>query len=71
MKKNYVTPQVEIVKIKPFHALLIVSDPEQAGTGDDGQDGEGLARSFNFYDDWDDSADSPPNGSSAFYTPEW
>lgn len=71
MKKNYVTPQMETVKIKALHALLIVSDPEQTGTGDDGHDGEGLARSFGWYDGWDDSDDAPSDGTSAFYTSDW
>jgi hypothetical protein len=71
MKREYVIPQVKTIKIDSFHDLLIVSTPEQAGTGNDGHDGDGLSRSIAMPDIWEDSDDSPSDGSSDFDTSDW
>ena len=42
MKRIYETPQAEEVEMKNAPVLLAGSDPEQQGTGNDGNDGPGL-----------------------------
>lgn len=42
MKRIYELPQMRVVKLKNYSRLLVGSDPEQQGSEDDGNDGEGL-----------------------------
>ncbi len=50
MKKIYETPNIKEVEVK-LVPIILGSDPEQQGSGDDGNDGEGLSRRNTGWDD--------------------
>lgn len=48
MKKEYVNPTIEVVKIQAAHQILAGSDPALAGEYNSGTDGDPLGREDDF-----------------------